>query len=202
LLSKVRVKPPIITCKVCCNRTKNIVKTCASHEASVCKDCTFTYLKQQIVVYGRCNCCSCGQFIPISTLQVLNKELFEMYNDVLLRNLLNQMGAVYCPGKNCGAAMIPPAATGRKKCDILMCTECDVKFCVLCKEQHNSKLTCKKFLAGLDRKERRNVSWKQGHTKLCPKCHVNIEKDAGCDSMYCVNCRTSFSWMHAPIPSM
>jgi hypothetical protein len=34
-------------------------------------------------------------------------------------------------------------------------------------------------------------------TKACPKCHVRIEKNGGCDHMHCLRCKTSFNWSAA-----
>ena len=33
--------------------------------------------------------------------------------------------------------------------------------------------------------------------RLCPACHVRIEKNAGCNSMNCFRCGTNFSWTNA-----
>jgi len=34
--------------------------------------------------------------------------------------------------------------------------------------------------------------------KCCPACFVEIEKDGGCDHMYCTRCQTHFNWSGAP----
>lgn len=33
------------------------------------------------------------------------------------------------------------------------------------------------------------------HTKKCPKCGINVEKNGGCMHMTCVNCKHDFCWM-------
>lgn len=33
------------------------------------------------------------------------------------------------------------------------------------------------------------------HTKDCPKCHICIEKNGGCNHMQCYNCKHDFCWM-------
>ncbi|RXG52421.1 E3 ubiquitin-protein ligase ARIH2 [Armadillidium vulgare] len=33
------------------------------------------------------------------------------------------------------------------------------------------------------------------HTKDCPKCHICIEKNGGCNHMQCYNCKHGFCWM-------
>ena len=35
--------------------------------------------------------------------------------------------------------------------------------------------------------------------RLCPKCRVRIEKNAGCDSMACYRCGEKFSWSGAQL---
>jgi hypothetical protein len=39
---------------------------------------------------------------------------------------------------------------------------------------------------------------KQIRAKCCPKCFVPIEKNQGCDHMYCIECKSPFSWAAAP----
>lgn len=34
--------------------------------------------------------------------------------------------------------------------------------------------------------------------KCCPKCFVPIEKNLGCDHMFCVECKHHFNWSAAP----
>ncbi|XP_041862940.1 E3 ubiquitin-protein ligase RNF14-like [Melanotaenia boesemani] len=36
--------------------------------------------------------------------------------------------------------------------------------------------------------------WKADNTKPCPHCFCPIEKDGGCDHMYCTQCRQPFYW--------
>lgn len=33
------------------------------------------------------------------------------------------------------------------------------------------------------------------HTKDCPKCHICIEKNGGCNHMQCYACKYDFCWM-------
>lgn len=33
--------------------------------------------------------------------------------------------------------------------------------------------------------------------KRCPNCFMVIEKDGGCDSMFCLGCKTYFNWATA-----
>lgn len=34
--------------------------------------------------------------------------------------------------------------------------------------------------------------------KCCPTCYSPIEKNMGCDHMYCISCKTRFNWSQAP----
>lgn len=38
----------------------------------------------------------------------------------------------------------------------------------------------------------------KANVKCCPKCSKPIEKNLGCDHMYCSQCKTSFLWSQAP----
>lgn len=36
--------------------------------------------------------------------------------------------------------------------------------------------------------------WAMGVARQCPKCDFLIEKNGGCDHMYCTNCKTRYNW--------
>jgi len=37
-------------------------------------------------------------------------------------------------------------------------------------------------------------TWANGVARQCPKCDILIEKNGGCDHMYCTSCKTSYCW--------
>jgi len=131
-------------------------------------------------------------------MQNINKELIELLDKALLKSALTALQVVYCPGKNCGAGVIK----GKKNCRVVECPECEHAFCTKCKEQHESGVRCKSFLASLGEKAKDNFMWKTSNTKLCPQCNTNIERSEGCDNMYCTNCRANFNWALAGKPTL
>lgn len=67
--------------------------------------------------------------------------------------------------------------------------------CIMCK-----KTTCSSCLEERTKDHKCNpdtvktVNLLKTDTKPCPKCKANIYKIDGCDQMWCVKCRTAFSW--------
>jgi len=178
---------------------KDFTKTCKYHPADVCTDCHLATWREQIVLYGECACVACGYPIQATDLQKYSMELFNLLDKILLNMALAEMNVVYCPGKRCGAGMIG----FKKNCRFLNCLECKVDFCTKCKEQHDRSVKCKQYLEGLTKKTGKgNFKWKEGNTKLCPKCHSNIEKNEGCDNMHCAFCKHNFNWQHAGVPTL
>jgi len=44
------------------------------------------------------------------------------------------------------------------------------------------------------------AAWANQHReviKLCPNCYVQVEKNGGCDHMYCTRCKQNFLWSKA-----
>jgi hypothetical protein len=39
------------------------------------------------------------------------------------------------------------------------------------------------------------ASWISSHTKDCPKCQTSIEKNGGCNHMWCKQCKHEFCWV-------
>ncbi|KAK4544678.1 hypothetical protein LTR36_003927 [Oleoguttula mirabilis] len=92
------------------------------------------------------------------------------------------------------------AKSSRKKSsvfsdDICICETCGSKACVTCDRPYHEGETCAQYT------ERQNVEAEQAtldtiasKCKECPKCRKNIEKNGGCDAVYCTQCGEQFCW--------
>ena len=67
------------------------------------------------------------------------------------------------------------------------CELCDKKTCSKCLEVENENHECNK-----DSVE--SAKLLRNSTKPCPKCGTRISKIDGCDQMWCIECKTAFSW--------
>nr|UPA43673.1 NTPase helicase [Iridovirus CN01]UPA43835.1 NTPase helicase [Iridovirus CN01] len=78
-----------------------------------------------------------------------------------------------------------------EKCEGLVkkgvCGACERSFCNKCKEEKKEDHVCDPELLETLKLLRRD-------SKPCPKCKTLIFKIDGCDQMFCVNCKTAFSW--------
>jgi hypothetical protein len=68
-------------------------------------------------------------------------------------------------------------------CDTYACGEC---FGIVGKERHGEH-TC-------DPNDIETAKFIKKESRPCPTCAINISKIDGCDQMFCVQCRTAFSW--------
>ena len=71
------------------------------------------------------------------------------------------------------------------KCETCHNTICDVCYVIL--ENNNERHHCKQ-----EDKDLAHII--KSNCKQCPKCYIPIMKASGCDQMFCVNCKTGFSW--------
>jgi hypothetical protein len=67
------------------------------------------------------------------------------------------------------------------------CGVCGVKICPECHEESVDGHGC-------DPNVLENIKLIAADTKPCPTCQTPIHKVSGCDQMWCVKCRTAFSW--------
>ena len=103
----------------------------------------------------------------------------------------------FCPGKNC--EMIYSSESGVAK--EIACGGCGHRFCWACKNDSHFPSSChtgSQWLAKCS-SEAENISWILAKTKRCPKCHVHIEKNQGCNHMTCRKhaggCGHEFCWL-------
>ncbi|XP_065060477.1 E3 ubiquitin-protein ligase arih1-like [Rhopilema esculentum] len=76
---------------------------------------------------------------------------------------------------------------------------CSFSFCFGCGESTHEPVKCK-WLRKWQKKcddDSETSNWISANTKECPKCHVTIEKNGGCNHMVCRNsaCKCDFCWV-------
>lgn len=69
------------------------------------------------------------------------------------------------------------------------CSSCKANICMDC---HEVVATSASHVC--DPKALETIEMLRNDTKPCPKCHTPIHKISGCDQMWCICCKTAFSW--------
>eukprot|EP00483_Globobulimina_turgida_P001386 UN01388 len=83
----------------------------------------------------------------------------------------------------------------------IVCLGCLYRFCWACKNESHFPSSCHTGIKWLQKcsSEAENISWILAKTKRCPKCHVHIEKNQGCNHMTCRKhaggCGHEFCWL-------
>jgi E3 ubiquitin-protein ligase RNF14 len=111
--------------------------------------------------------------------------------------------------------------TGNERDNLALCDQCRFAFCKKCKKTYHSQTLCGHERELAESRDKRRKFRQQMHvlnltpadeekflgdflavvriensTRLCPNthCQVPIEKNQGCDHMYCIRCKTRFNW--------
>ncbi|KAG1932857.1 E3 ubiquitin-protein ligase RNF14-like [Pimephales promelas] len=188
-----------------------------------CKTCLKEYFQIQIRD-GKVQSLTCPEpecmslASPAQVKLLVGEEEFTRYDRLLLQSSLHLMAdVVYCPRMSCCmAVMIEPDA------NMGICPSCRFVFCTLCKRVYHGLSLCKEvelrrlrdeYLAASEKEKERlgkemeqlliqraedealSEDWVMDNTKLCPSCHVNIQKTMGCNKMTCFSCQKYFCWI-------
>ncbi|KAJ4373150.1 hypothetical protein N0V83_003441 [Neocucurbitaria cava] len=105
------------------------------------------------------------------------------------------------PGGGCSAIGVPDAsAPGYPQ---VTCHTCSFRSCAVCLLPWHKDLTCaenganriNEQISDPEKDTLKLMQTKDG--KRCPNCYLVIEKDGGCDSMFCLGCKKYFNWATA-----
>jgi hypothetical protein len=108
---------------------------------------------------------------------------------------------ITCIAPECAAIALPDeTAPGFPQ---VSCNTCAVRFCARCLVPWHTDVTCTEYKAkhvdeqmtDTEKETLKLMQIKDG--KRCPNCFLVIEKDGGCDSMFCVGCHKYFNWATA-----
>lgn len=91
-----------------------------------------------------------------------------------------------CPVDGCRGFLSAQLKCGI--CETYACGEC---FGIIGKERHGDH-TC-------DPNDVETANFIKKESRPCPKCGIYISKVSGCDQMWCVQCRTAFSWRNGVV---
>lgn len=99
----------------------------------------------------------------------------------------------FCINPECNkVAVVPPTVFTAQ-----ICCSCGTDLCAFCGKEYHDSCSCENIrkwdIKAAD--EGATVCWIHLNTKSCPACHVNIEKNQGCNHMTCRKCKHEFCWI-------
>lgn len=111
----------------------------------------------------------------ISEMDELKQFLEKSYNEHQQTS-----SSFICPLPGCNGVISKKACS---TCENVICTKCH---CVI-EEENKDDHKCSEDIL-------ETIKLLKKDTKTCPSCFIPIHKIDGCDQMFCVNCKTAFSW--------
>ncbi|KRY35967.1 protein ariadne-1 [Trichinella spiralis] len=167
-----------------------------------CTRCWTQYLTSKIMDEGvsqgiKCAGFPCNVLVDDSTIMKLVREerVRARYNYLIVKTFIECSRTFrWCPAPNCEYVIRVFNLDVRKvKC------KCGYLFCFDCGEEWHDPISCEMLAKWLKKctDDNETSNWLAANTKECPKCHVVIHKDGGCNHMTCRNvcCKNEFCWV-------
>ncbi|XP_029420923.1 E3 ubiquitin-protein ligase ARIH1 isoform X2 [Nannospalax galili] len=167
-----------------------------------CMQCWSEYLTTKIMEEGMgqtisCPAHGCDILVDDNTvMRLITDSKVKLKYQHLITNSFVECNRLlkWCPAPDCHHVVkvqYPDAKPVRCKCGR--------QFCFNCGENWHDPVKCKwlkKWIKKCD-DDSETSNWIAANTKECPKCHVTIEKDGGCNHMVCrnQNCKAEFCWV-------
>ncbi|EAT40872.1 AAEL007426-PA [Aedes aegypti] len=171
-----------------------------SCQHSFCRDCWAMHFEIQISqgISTQIGCMEqrCDVRVPEDlVLNLLNRPMLrDKYQQFAFADYVKSHPELrFCPGPNC-QIIIRSADISPKKA---ICKICMTSFCFRCGTDYHAPTDCQIIRKWLTKcaDDSETANYISAHTKDCPKCHICIEKNGGCNHMQCFNCKHDFCWM-------
>lgn len=137
------------------------------------------------MVLTRCFASGCNERVRSRMFkEYLSPAEFKRYTAYALAAFIQgDRHLVQCVGADCDQVVHVAALQPHD----LQCSKCKTVFCSSCGAEGHQPSTCSQLRAWVKKNtdEGENITWIHANTKPCPKCHVNIEKNQGCNHMTC-----------------
>ncbi|XP_058798758.1 potential E3 ubiquitin-protein ligase ariadne-2-like isoform X2 [Phymastichus coffea] len=165
-----------------------------------CKNCWCIHFETQILqgistgiscMANNCNALAPEDFV----LSLLTKPVMrERYQQFVFRDYVKSHPQLrFCPGPNCQIVIKSKEPRSKR----VICNICKTVFCFRCGMDYHAPTDCSTIRKWLTKcaDDSETANYISAHTKDCPKCHICIEKNGGCNHMQCYNCKHDFCWM-------
>ena len=98
-----------------------------------------------------------------------------------------------CPGPDCEHFFLAKQSLAKR----VQCDNCASNVCFKCQLDYHAPTDCSMIRQWLAKCEddSETANYISANTKDCPRCHVCIEKNGGCNHMQCFSCKLDFCWM-------
>ncbi|KAL7289218.1 potential E3 ubiquitin-protein ligase ariadne-2 [Trichogramma pretiosum] len=165
-----------------------------------CKDCWCIHFETQIaqgISTGiSCMAKDCTNLAPEDFVlsNVTKPALRERYQLFVFRDYVKSHPQLrFCPGPNCQVIIRSKELKAKR----VICSICKTEFCFRCGMDYHAPTDCNTIKKWLTKcaDDSETANYISAHTKDCPKCHICIEKNGGCNHMQCYNCKHEFCWM-------
>lgn len=191
--------PPDV-CGICLDSFRDDKSCSLSCGHKFCEGCWSSHLEiqvsQRVTISIECMAHECHVLVPEDfALNLLNKShLKEKYCEFAFYDYVKSHPQLrFCPGINCNAIVRAKDSLPRR----VTCKYCKTSFCFKCGCEYHAPTDCvtiKKWLTKCA-DDSETANYISAHTKDCPKCHICIEKNGGCNHMQCYSCKHDFCWM-------
>ncbi|XP_058475791.1 E3 ubiquitin-protein ligase arih1-like [Solea solea] len=189
-------------CDICCENFPSSYFTGLGCGHRFCIQCWEFYLSKKIIEDGTgqtisCPAHSCPILVDDDTVMGLIKDskVKLKYQHLITNSFVGcNLLLKWCPAPDCCHAIkvqYPDARPVRCRCGH--------QFCFNCTQIWHDPVKCKwlkKWIKKCD-DDSETSNWIAVNTKECPRCHVPIEKNGGCNHMVCRNrnCQAEFCWV-------
>ena len=202
-------KAEYLFCAICLEETegRNVSALKCAH--SFCKVCWGNHINLAISegpssTELSCPHPKCNTKVPETFIRQFCRsiETFEKWKSYMVRSFVDfNRSARWCPQPGCELAVEYP---GGGVIEVLCPCPNNSQphfFCFGCGMEAHRPASCKDAKRWVEKNstEAENVTWIMANTKQCPKCHLNIEKNQGCNHMTCRKqtggCGHEFCWL-------
>ncbi|KAL9539550.1 hypothetical protein PS6_011162 [Mucor atramentarius] len=191
-------------CEICCNNEPGLETISLACGHLFCMDCYSYYLSDKIkqgdATNIQCPQEGCNAAVDEATLKmVLDDGMYSRYQSLLDKVYVqDNPNLKWCTAPDCSYAI---------ECDIsknslntivpIVTCECGHVMCFGCDHEDHQPANCSMVKDWWRKKEEDSATatWISSHTKDCPKCQSPIEKNGGCNHMWCKQCKHEFCWV-------
>ncbi|CCE64608.1 hypothetical protein TPHA_0I01020 [Tetrapisispora phaffii CBS 4417] len=192
------------TCPICCeDQIKETYSLECGHE--YCISCYRHYIEDRLNKGNIITCMSCSLALKNTDIdELMNGPSSEKLMHSSIKSFVQKHNENYrwCPFTDCKCIVHIQDTTEFVEyirlhySPYVLCNESH-RFCFSCSFEMHSPADCEITSSWIKKakKESDNLNWVLSHTKECPKCSVNIEKNGGCNHMICSSCKYEFCWI-------